>query len=107
MPFDGALHHAVPLQNHQEAVRRALVQLERGGHLRQAERGLAFAKQVENRKSAVESLNFVSALGSCVSHIDPLFRPLSPSLASQMMGRSSTGETDGKGSTCDDGNNGW
>jgi hypothetical protein len=58
----GALHHAVPLQNHQEAVRRALVQLQRRGHLRQAERRLALAKQIQYGKSPVEGLNFVGAL---------------------------------------------
>ena len=31
-------------------MRGALVQLQRSGHLRQAERRLAFAKQIENRK---------------------------------------------------------
>ena len=55
LPAGRALHHAMPLQNHQEAVRGALVQLQRRGHLRQAQRRVALAKQIQNGKSAVEA----------------------------------------------------
>jgi len=83
----------VPLQNHQEAMRCALVQLQRGRNLRQAERRLAFAKQIEYGECAVESLNFVSPLWKSVSQIDPLFQFPSLTLASHMMRHGSTGGT--------------
>jgi hypothetical protein len=88
-----ALDHAMALKNHEEAVRSAFVQLQRSGNLCQSERGFTFAEQVENGKGTIEGLDFVGALGSGVSHVDPLFRLLSPFKASQMMRRSSTGET--------------
>jgi hypothetical protein len=95
-----ALNHTMPLQHHKKAVRRALMQLQRGGHLRQTQGSFTFAQQIQNRKGPVKGLNLVSALGSCVSHIDPLFRLLSPFLGSQMMRRASTGETPGLGTKC-------
>src|SRR6516225_12365353 len=70
----GALYHVVPFQDHQEAVRGAFVKLQRGSNLRQTQRSLAFAEQIQNRKRAVESLNLISAVGGRVSHYDPLFR---------------------------------
>ena len=51
-----ALDHVVPLEHHQEAVRGALVKLQRGSHLRQAQRSLALAEQIENRESAIQEL---------------------------------------------------
>ena len=58
----GALHHAVPLQNHQKAVRGALVQLQGRGNLRQSQRRIALPKQIQYGKSPVQGLNFVGAL---------------------------------------------
>ena len=70
----GALHHVVAFEHHQKAVRGALVKLQRGSDLRQAQRSLTFAEQIENRESAVQSLNLICALGGSVSHSGPLFR---------------------------------
>src|SRR6185437_12963067 len=84
-----ALDHAVPLQNHQEAVCRALVQLQRGRNLRQAQRHIAFSQQIQYGKRAVQSLNLVGALRGSVSHIGPLYRLLASSPASQNMGLAS------------------
>src|SRR6185437_12194018 len=81
-----ALDHAVPLQNHQEAVCRALVQLQRGRNLRQAQRHIAFSQQIQYGKRAVESLNLIGTLRGSVSHIGPLYRLLASSPASQNMG---------------------
>ena len=71
-----ALNHVVPLEDHQEAVRRALVQLQRRRYLRQSQRRFAFAKQIQNGESPVQSLNFVCTLRCCVSHFGLLFRAL-------------------------------
>ena len=57
----GAFHHAVPLQNHQEAVRGALVQLQGRRNLRQSQRCIALREQIQNGKSPVQGLNFVGA----------------------------------------------
>ena len=59
----------MPLQNHQKAVRGALMQLQRRGNLRQSQRRIAFSEQVQNGKGPVQGLNFVGALRSGVSHI--------------------------------------
>ena len=84
LPFARALHHVVPLQNHQKPVRGALVQLQRRCNLRQAERRFALTQQIQNSKCPVQSLNFICALGSCVSHIGPLFRVWIPYSVSQI-----------------------
>jgi hypothetical protein len=49
-PVRGALHHAVMLQNHQKAVRGALVQLQGRGYLRQSQRHIALAQQIQIRQ---------------------------------------------------------
>jgi hypothetical protein len=41
------------LKNHEKAMRGALMKLERGGNLRQAERSFAFAEEVEYGKGTV------------------------------------------------------
>jgi hypothetical protein len=69
-------HHVMAFQHHQEAVRGTFVKLERGGHLRQAKRGLALAEKVEDRERAIQSLNLVCALGRSISHSGPQFRKM-------------------------------
>src|SRR5208337_3569349 len=69
-----AFHHVVPLQNHQKTVRGALVQLQGGGHLRQSQRRVALAEQIQYGEGPVQGLYFVGALRGSVSHFGPLFR---------------------------------
>ena len=59
----GALDHAVTLEDHEEAMGGALVKLQSGGNLGQAEGGIALAEQVEYGKGPVEGLDFVGACG--------------------------------------------
>jgi hypothetical protein len=47
------------------------MKLERSGNLGEAEWHFALTKEVEHGKGSIESLNFVRALRSGVSHIDP------------------------------------
>jgi hypothetical protein len=70
----GAFDHVMPFEHHEETVRGALMELQRRSYLSQAQRSLAFAEQIQNRKSTVQSLNFISALRGSVSHSGPLFR---------------------------------
>jgi hypothetical protein len=70
----GPLNHAVALQHHEEAVRGALVQLQRRCNLGQTQGNLALAKQIKYSKGTVECLNFICPLRGGVSHFDPLFR---------------------------------
>jgi hypothetical protein len=72
----GALNHVMTLKNHEEAVRRAFVQLERGSHLRESERCIAFSEQVKDCKCTIQGLNFVCSLGSGVSHYEPPCRKM-------------------------------
>jgi hypothetical protein len=70
-----AFHHVMAFEHHEKAVRSALVKLQGRGNLGQAQRSLTFTEQIQDRKGAVQSLNFISAMrGRCVSHYGPLFR---------------------------------
>ena len=62
LPAAGALHHAVPLQNHQKTVRGAFVQLQGRGNLRQSQRSIALTQQIQNGKSPVQGLNLYKCL---------------------------------------------
>ena len=68
-----AFHHAMALKNHEKAVGRAFVQLQRRSNLRQSERRAALTEQIQDRKGPVKRLHFVNTLRSGVAHIGPLF----------------------------------
>lgn len=88
----GPLDHPVPLQNHQKTVRGAFVQAQGCRHLRQSQRGITLAEQIQDRKGAVQSLYFVGALQGFVSQYGPRFRFVD-TLVSRIVGPMSSSNT--------------
>ena len=60
-------------------MRRALMQLQRRGNLRKAQRRIALRQKIQYGECPVQSLNLIDALRGCFSHDGPLFRQMIPS----------------------------